>query len=231
MTRTGKLDRVRDDFIKEAESATGLAEELGLLPESRDQSVQKNLSKERIGQVSELSFLKIMLSFEVFQENTLVLYLMGEKANCGYQPDLRIGKASDERVAYQLLSGRLDFNIENDHLRYLNDPNRIVQVANFFFKNHSYNRLNNKTKSTLVDHARHIRNYIAHNSKSSKKKFDRVAKDLMKSNHGCKASELLLSPVKRYFERDQIQEKWTHLESYSLLFTDLAREIVPDQKD
>ena len=57
-----------------------------------------------------------MLSLEVLLERSLVLYLMDEKTNSGYKPDLRIGKAHNETVAYQLLSGRLDFNVENDYL-------------------------------------------------------------------------------------------------------------------
>ena len=83
MTRTSKLDRVRDDFIYEVGSATGLAEEVGLFRDPQDQSVRKELSHGRIGQISELSFLKIMLSLEVLLERSLVLYLMDEKTNSG----------------------------------------------------------------------------------------------------------------------------------------------------
>ena len=227
MTRTSKLNRVRDDFIYEVGSATGLAEEVGLFRDPQDQSVRKALSHGRIGQISELSFLKIMLSLEVLLERSLVLYLMDEKTDSGYQPCFRIGKARNETVAYQLLSGRLNFNVENDYIDNLKYPHQIKQAADFFFTNHSYRQLSDKTKSILINHAWHIRNHIAHNSKSSKKKFDTVAKDLIKINSSCKVSELLLSPVKQHFTRTQIQKQWTHLESYSLLFIDLAHKIIP----
>ena len=112
MARANKFDSARNQFQKDKASSMELVNDMRDILAREDSSSLKSKNRARIEQIAEVAFLKLMISWEVFIERTLVLYLMGEEAGNGHRPDLLIGSVSDKEKAYRLLSGRFDFNTE-----------------------------------------------------------------------------------------------------------------------
>ena len=112
MVRANKLDLARDAFVNDRASSVALVEDMKAILSNRGASVLQLKDQARIEQITEVAFLKLVISWEALVERKLVLYLMGEEAGNGHRPDIRVGKVGDEERAYKLLSGDLDFNIE-----------------------------------------------------------------------------------------------------------------------
>lgn len=225
MARANKFDSARNQFQKDKASSMELVNDMRDILAREDSSSLKSKNRARIEQIAEVAFLKLMISWEVFIERTLVLYLMGEEAGNGHRPDLLIGSVSDKEKAYRLLSGRFDFNTEKNYLPYLLNPNEMMKVVNFFFGKHSYKVI--ERQSDFIRYARYIRNHIAHNSPSSRANFKKATNYFMGEGYRGTVGKFLMEPVKTEFSDYMDDQGWTHFDAYSAFFVSLSLSIAP----
>lgn len=238
MKRPTKIDVARYEFIGEIRAAAEFATEIMRMLNQAGQFASKSQKKLRTEQVHEFAFLKLMLSWEMFLERTLVLYMMGEKSGGGYQPDVKVENIRDERIAYILLSGRMRFDIEKHHLQYLSTPSEIRNVADTLFDSHCYDFVSQNSGSInqnfdLFEHARHIRNHIAHRSRSSEAKFKSTVDYLLGKNHNLTAGGLLIESMKKemQFGDYYIGEELTYFGAYCVFFGHLAAVVAPNEEE
>lgn len=229
MARTNKIDLARNKFQRDKASSMQLVEDMRAILSKKGVSVLKSKDQARIEQITEVAFLKLVISWEVLVERTLVLYLMGEEAGNGRRPDILVGQVDDEARAYKLLSGNLDFNIEKKHLHYLLNSEEIIKVANFFFGNHFYMTIGEQSNSDLIRYARYIRNHIAHNSASSRAYFKGTTDYFMGEGYKGTVGRFLMEPVEKGFGDGINQSGWTHFEAYCAFFVSLAIKIAPEK--
>ena len=233
MKRPTKIDTVRDKFLVEISACVSFALDIMKALNGADKSILKSLPL-RLEQIHEFAFLRLMLSWEVFLERTLVLYMMGEKSGSGYRPDVKVKNIKDETIAYILLSGRMKFDIETHHLPYLSAPGEIKQVASTLFDNHCYdfsdqNPDKEKQNLDLFEHARHIRNHIAHRSRSSEAKFKSTAEHFVGKSHNCSAGRLLIERVNEEMQFGDyfVDRNFSYFTAYCVFFSHLANKVAP----
>ena len=238
MEHPTKIDIARYEFIGDIRSAAELASDIMRILKQARQFVSKSREKLRTEQVHEFAFLKLMLSWEMFLERTLVLYMMGEKSGSGYKPDVKVKNIRDENIAYILLSGRMRFDIEKHYLQYLSTPSEIRHVADTLFNTHCYdlvsqNSGNKNQNLDLFEHARHIRNHIAHRSRISETKFKSTADYLLGKNHNFTAGGLLMESLKKemQFGDYYIGEELSYFGAYCVFFGHLAAVVAPNEED
>lgn len=231
--RHTKVDVVRDDFLVEISACVSLALDIMKALNGAEKSVTKSLPL-LLERIHELAFLRLILSWEVFLERTLVLYMMGEKSGSGYRPDAKVKNIKDEAIAYILLSGRMKFDVETHHLTNLSTPGEIKKVANTLFNDHCYDfsdqdSAKERQNLDFFEHARHIRNRIAHRSRSSEAKFKSTAKHFLGKNHNCSAGGLLIEGVKEEMQFGDyfIDKNFSYFTAYCVFFSHLADKIVP----
>ena len=229
MARATEIDLARDEFRREIESSTRLVKDMRKVLDQEASPFPAPESKDYIEKIVEVAFLKLVISWEVFLERTLVLYLIGKKTGNGYCPDRLVGSIQDEERAYKLLSGNLDFKIESRYLEYLMDAEKVMKAVDFFFENHRYNSI--KEYSAFIKHIRNIRNHIAHNSLSSRSNFEAATRFFMntKNSYDGTVGGFLLSPVRQNSGIKVSGEGWTHFDGLSVFFATLAVEIAPEK--
>lgn len=234
MKRPTKIDAVRDEFIDEITCAVDLVADVVSALRKVSESDLIMSPQLRMEQIHEFAFLKLIASWEVFLERTLVLYLMGKKTGSGYQPIVKVKNIKDEEIAYALLSGKMPYDVEKHYLRNLSNPVEIKNIANRLFDTHCYDfeNPNSRRKNRNVDlfgYVRHIRNHIAHSSRSSEAKFKSTVNYFVGKKHNFSAGKFLMHPVKRkmQFGNYFVSKELSYFGAYCLFFSSLAARIAP----
>ena len=226
MKRPSNFVETLNEFIGEIKAILDLVEDFSNMLEQSNTLIETSRSKLRMEQIHEFAFLRLILSWEEFLERTLVLYMMGKKSAGGYQLDVKVKNIEDEEIAYILLSGKRNFDINRDYLPYLSDPRDVKKIANALFHSHCYDF--SDLDSALFDYARYIRNGIAHRSPSSKENFRMAVEHFVGKKHDCAPGELLLEKSEEdiMFGNYLLEGGYTYFGYYCLYFAYLAREIV-----
>lgn len=229
MARANEIDLAREEFRREIASSTRLVKDMRKVLDQEASPIPAPESKDYIEKIAEVAFLKLVISWEVFLERTLVLYLIGKKAGNGYCPVRLVGNIQDEARAYKLLSGNLDFKIESRYLEYLLDAEKVMKVVDFFFDNHRYNLINKY--STFIKHVRNIRNHIAHNSQSSRSNFEKATRFFMntRNSYDGTVGGFLLSPAGKNSGMKIDSDDSTYFDGLSVSFVTLVVEIAPEK--
>lgn len=185
-------------------------------------------------QIYEFSFLRIILSWEAFLERTLVLYMMGEQASIGHKPVAKVKNIEDENIAYALLSGKMPYDADRDFLPYLLAPKRLKKVANKLFHNHRYDLVGNssdegKQNHDMLEHARRIRNHIAHRSTKSEAEFELTMEYFLDKRYNFSAGKFLGMKLKEEmrFGDKSVGKDRIYLTAYCDFFGHLADIVAP----
>ena len=229
MARANEIDLAREEFRREIASSTRLVKDMRKVLDQEASPIPAPESKDYIEKIAEVAFLKLVISWEVFLERTLVLYLIGKKAGNGYCPVRLVGNIQDEARAYKLLSGNLDFKIESRYLEYLLDAEKVMKVVDFFFKNHTYNSI--EDDAAFIRHIQNIRNHIAHNSQSSRSNFEKATRFFMntRNSYDGTVGGFLLSPAGKNSGMKIDSDDSTYFDGLSVSFVTLVVEIAPEK--
>ena len=238
MSRPSSVLETLREFIDEVGAILDLVEDVGSALTQANTPIGVSKSKLRMEQIHEFAFLRLILGWEEFLERTLVLYMMGKKSARGYQLDVKVKNIKDEKIAYILLSGKRNFNIDKDYLPYLADPRELKRIATALFESHCYDfRIQKSAKKgenpDLFECARHIRNRIVHRSTSSKVNFKNVVSEFVDKDHDYSPGELLLErPENNMKFGDQlIKGGHTYFGYYCLFFANLAARVAYFEKN
>ena len=235
MRRVTNVDAALDDFLNDIIAILDLVEDIDVMLSHADAPISGSKSDLRREQIHEFAYLKLILSWEVFLEHTLVLYMMGKKSSSGYQPNPKVKNIKNKEIAYILLSGKRKYNIGKDYLPYLSDPEQIEQIAGALFHSHCYdfslsNQISDKKSQNpdLFGHARYIRNHIAHRSRSSEANFKSTVGYFLRKKHDCTVGGLLMEGVREEMEFGDffVDKDFSYLGAYCAYFSVLAENIV-----
>jgi hypothetical protein len=227
--RPPKVDHVREAFLKEIISARALVSAVDGLPRKVRPSNQIGIHPKHVNQVTELAFMGVVSAWEEFLDRTLARYVAGAVTNSGYSPSNKYGSGDSISHAYELLSQDANYDPQKHYLK-VSDPRWVWRTADFFFSQHPYRCLSNK--SELLKHANHIRNRIAHDSEKCKADFKAAAVWFIQPQDGQLTKgygpgALLTTVVLRHFSQQAIQSGRSHFEAYLRLYENLAGSIVP----
>ncbi len=178
--------------------------------------------------VIELAFAGMMAAWESFLEDTTIHYLAGAATASGYAPTLRMGRCKDISHAYQVYSGKPDYDPNKRFLEWTN-PSMVVERARLFFQQgHPYDGPLTEYGPRLLD-ATKIRNRVAHASAKAGEQFKEVARRLRggQLHQGFRVGNLLQSPVTAPFGHTLLVSGKTVFEAYLAILRDAAKRIVP----
>jgi len=227
--RKPNLNPCKTSFLAELKSAESLVKAIQAVPSSVKSSKGPSLHPKYKVQVVELAFMGVVAAWEEFLEATLVRYVAGAKTAKPYAPSPKFGLAINLSHAYQLLSGKANFNPQTDYLK-ASDASWVLVQAKFFFSLHPYGCLSNRLQ--LLGEANKIRNRVAHSSKKCKADFKVVAIRLLKLaakgklKQSYTAGNLLMAPTTSAFGTGH-GAGINHFSAFIELYRDLANKIVP----
>ncbi len=229
MAKKIAVDHVRDDFIKQIESARKLVNSVHALP--RKSPKAPGIHPTHVQQVAELAFMGLVASWEEFLERTLVRYIANATTGNGYQPTAKVGYVNTLSDGYIVLSQNPSYDPAKHYLK-VTEYKWVVKTASFLFSAHPYGCITNNLQ--LLKNAVAIRNRVAHASEKCRQDFVATAKEFKSANpqaavlpQGFTPGKLLFEHVQRIFPQPDIQAQLTHFEAYARLYTKLASQIVP----
>ena len=118
--------------------------------------------------MTELAYLHAYLAWEVFLEETFVLYMIGKKVPRRAAPQRYALPPSRQHAKDWVAEGR-------DHAKW--DPSAVASRAQRFFRGGEPYLAVLRGNKNVLDQAKTIRNAIAHESDSAREKFNKVARD------------------------------------------------------
>lgn len=228
--RPPKVDYLREAFLQNADSARSLVDKVVILS-GINSGTRRSLNPSHARRVVELAFLGLVASWDEFLEQTFVRYMAGAISNSGYQPILRLGKASNIRHAYQVLSGKVSYN-PNLHYSKFGQPGWVIDSAKLYFDNGDPFTSCMHPQLHKLEHAVVLRNRVAHTSQKAKNDFKTSAKQYLglRSNQplrqGFSVGDLLTHPATRIFGLHG-NAQIDYFEAHRLLYRKLALNIVP----
>jgi len=167
-----------------------------------------------IEMVTELAFLRILLAWENFLEESFIRYMVGGKSPSGFCPVCTV-TAPTLNKALEIICG------DKQYVQWVSASEVIRRAERFFRDGEPYK---NALESALTDlnELNTIRNRIAHRSKSSKKKFsDFVRRKLGYGKQGMTSGRFLLTA------KPMISPQIIFLDDYIKLIETAGRIIVP----
>jgi hypothetical protein len=227
--RPPKVDHIREDFLEQIDAARRLVD--AVVPLERINGAG-GLHPKHVYRSVELAFMGVCASWEDFLEATMVRYLANAQTDSGRRPTLRLGSSQDIAHSYQLLSGKPDYDPEDDYMAWTN-PIAVTKLAKVFFTaGHPYAVPLTAANDPLKQAVR-IRNRIAHGSELCKAQYHKAANTIRRLpedeplGQGHRAGALLRETAGPFFGAAIPAANITVFEAYMLLFERLARSIVP----
>lgn len=133
----------------------------------------------------ELAFFKIFIKFEKFLSDVFENYSVGNQSDFGYCPE-RILCFIDIDHLYKIL--------KKDNKSYINHYESIKNLSNCIFQDNPFEILTTDANySTDINNMKILRDYIAHESSSSRNKF---IKSLLNNKNFIPPNEFLLKKKK-----------------------------------
>lgn len=113
--------------------------------------------------IYELAFFKIYIKFEKFLSDTFEHYALGNNSIHGYCPTRRL-EFEDQEHLHKVLRNRNNSFIKHFEI--------ISQISHCFFSDNPFEIINtDSTYSNIVRNMKILRDYIAHESDSGRKKY------------------------------------------------------------
>ena len=118
--------------------------------------------------VAELAFLRAFLAWEAFLEEAFILYLLGVAPPKGASPR-RYAQPPNRKLAELMVAEGRDYADWTG-------ADRVVKRAERFFREGEPFRSALRSRQSLLDDLRTLRNAIAHSSKPSQEKYERLVR-------------------------------------------------------
>lgn len=113
----------------------------------------------------EVVFIKIYVKFEKFLSNMFINYSIGKSSSKGYKPDRKL-MFVDEQHLYSILK---------DNRSYVDYIEKIKKISNqIFYFNPFFPIIESADYADYFNKMTVLRNYIAHESEESKKKYIKI---------------------------------------------------------
>lgn len=171
-----QLKAILGDFLSQIKSSQALLNKVKSL----------RMPRIYIEMVTELAFLRLLLAWENFLEESFIRYMVGSKSPSGFCPARTVTPAT-LRKALEIICG------DRQYVEWISASEVIRRAERFFKDGEPYK---NALESALTDlsEMNTIRNRIAHRSKSSKEKFsDLVRRKLGYGKQGMTSGRFLLT--------------------------------------
>ena len=229
--RPPKVDHIRNGFIYQISVARNLETAVQRLAAIHP-GAGPHLHPKHVFRSVELAFMGVCAAWEDFLEATMIRYLAGAKTNSGYEPNLRVGPCQGILHAYQLISGKPDYDPENQFLPWTN-PTSAVKLAAVLFAAGAPYKAPMQREADRLKQAAKIRNRVAHASEKCKSDFKEAANAILQRNsmtplgQGFRAGELLSTKAGAFFGAGVPALNISIFEAYMRSFDKLAKEIVP----
>lgn len=111
----------------------------------------------------EVSFFKIFVKFEKFLSEMFIRYSIGEKSSHNYLPERKLNFIDEEHLRAVLSDGNKS---------YIDYRSKIEKLGKHIFRRNPFNVIFEESiNSTLFYEMECMRNYIAHESEESKRKY------------------------------------------------------------
>ena len=162
----------------------------------------------------------------------MVRYLANAKTTSGFAPKLRVGPCQDILHAYQVLSGKPDYDPDNDYLTWTN-PTKVVKVADVLFSAGAPFKVPLQRETDRLKQAVKLRNRVAHASEKCKSDFQEAANAIRRRplttllGRGFRVGALLSENAGAYFGASVPALGISIFEAYMQSFESTSREIVP----
>lgn len=226
--RPPKVEHVRDELIKNINSATELVNQVLNFEGFHPNTQKATLHSKHVRKVVELAFMGVVSSWEEFLERTFVRYLAGAESS-NFKPILKVGRADNLKHSYQLLAGEPKYDSAKDYLK-VSEPKWVLMKAKFYFKDGKPYDVLDRENDRLLD-ANKIRNRVAHSSQKCKNDFKEVAIKFLDIRNGTLiqglgAGDLLLKPAERHFGQSAKDRRITFFAAYMEFYENLANKIV-----
>ena len=203
------------EFLRSLQECKRIAADAYLWSLPRAHGARPYIRRKRRDSMTELSFLRAFLAWEVFLEESFVLYLSGQKPPRGRAP-YRYTFPPDQRTAMDWLvpEGR-------QYARWTTAAEVSARAERHFRGGGPYAHVL-RGKQSVLDETRIIRNSIAHESMSARQKFETlVRKKLGTVSHNLTVGGFLGTNM------PGSAPPVTFLESYINAIDFAARQIVP----
>lgn len=226
MPRKPALKSVRAEFEAALDGAERLVSAVYPYCEKTDDSFSTApLHFRQARRVVALSFLWTVAAWEEFVGGSFVRYVAGAKSPSGWGPQLSLGPARSFRHAYELISGKPEFDHANQFLTWTREDIR-KRAHLFLSRGDCFTMICSKYKRVLDD-ASIIRNRVAHSSHTSNEKFKEVARRLRGRplHQSYSVGDLLLEPPPRSYS--EIAAGDCIFETYIAFYRSLCEQIVP----
>lgn len=230
--RPPKVDHVREAFLGQTNSARSLVKSVVTLSGINPNTACPRLHVEHSRRVVELAFLGLVSAWEEFLEQVFVRYMCAARADSGYIPNLRMGRASDLGHAYQVLSGDPKYNPARHYSRF-SDPKWVISSAKLYFDQGSPFSPRMQSRIEILQNAVKLRNRVAHLSQKVRTEFIASAKLHLGKQcdkplpQGFRVGDLLLIPPNRLFNQKIQNKQPDYFMAYCATFRSLAECIVP----
>jgi hypothetical protein len=229
--RPPKVDHIREDFLYQIEAARRLEAAVRPLAAIHPGAV-RSLHPKHVYRTVELAFMGVCAAWEDFLEATIVRYLANAETDSGYRPRLRVGPCQDIPHAFQVLSGKPEYDPEEHYLPWTS-PTGVVRLAEVFFASGAPFKTPLTRETARLKHAVKVRNRVAHASEKCKADFREAANSIMQRpintplGKGYRVGELLSGNASAYFGAHIPALHISVFEAYMRAYTQLAEEIVP----
>ncbi len=110
----------------------------------------------------EVAFLKIYVKFEKYIANIFLTYCLGQENSYGYKPQRKLEFISEEQLKAVLKS---------ENKSYIDYIKKIESLSNHLFVDNPFSIIFETDNGSLFNQMICLRNYIAHESDESRKKY------------------------------------------------------------
>lgn len=174
------------------------------------------VTRKRRDSIVELAFLRCFLAWERFLEDSFILYLLGKTPPRGRKPT-RFALPPDTRTAQELVAGSRKYATWDE-------PQTMTRAKLYFRGGRPYAGAIEPRQHLLRD-ARTIRNAIAHDSQSARRRFE----ELVRSKLGTLPSGTTVGRFLCTDEPGHVPQR-AFFELYVHGMKVVAREIVPEPR-
>jgi hypothetical protein len=174
----------------------------------------------------------VCAAWEEFLEASMVRYLAGAKTDLGYAPQLQVAPCRTILRAYQLLSGRSNYDPEQNYLTWT-IPSIVVKRAESYFVAGDPYRAPLQREADRLKQAVKLRNRVAHGSTKCRSDFKAAANAVRRKppetrlGQGFRAGALLSEPAGVFFGDGVPALNISIFEAFMQSFERSAHEIVP----
>jgi hypothetical protein len=240
MSRTPKLNSVRNEFVRIISSAVNIF--LAVFQYTEKDRIYAGIQGEeplhpaQVKRIIAFSFTQVISAWEQFIQDSFMRYMIGASSPSGYKPQLRIGPCKSYIHAWQVLTGKIGFDPDRDFIGWTSWQIITDRAKIYFEEGHPFTLLGQPDTQRIAD-AVALRNRVVHGSSRCIEKFKKVAKEHLrlsvedKLNPGYGVGDLLIHEPLIFPKNPEITPETPEFNnyfiSYANLFLEAAYKIAP----